>query len=93
VLVRASGCAVYSYHKCQGSTVIWRDITQVNAPGSVMFSADTSAGERWMRKRCGGNHVTFSLPADHAKAVAFKEAAEAAELTIIALTKRASANF
>jgi hypothetical protein len=74
-------------------TVIWRDITQVNAPGCVMFSADTSVADRWMRERYGASHVTFFLPNEHAKAVAFKEAAEAAELTIVALTKRLSANF
>ena len=71
--------------------MIWRDITQINAPGCVLFSADTPDAERWMRKRLGGHSVLFHLPVDYAKAVAFKEAAEAQNFIIVVLTRRQSA--
>jgi hypothetical protein len=76
----------------QSNTVIWRDITQINAPDSVMFSADTPTAEFWMRRQFGAPSVVFDVPADHGKAEAFKEAAEAANFTVVALTKRRSAN-
>jgi hypothetical protein len=57
-----------------------------------MFSADTPTAEHWMRMRCGSNSVVFSLPAEHAKAVAFREAAEGQSLTVIALMRRQSSN-
>jgi hypothetical protein len=73
--------------------VIWRDITQVNARDCVIFSADTAIAERWMRKRYGEDHLVFNLPREHAKAVAFKEAAQAGQFTIIALTRRLSVPY
>jgi len=68
--------------------VIFRDITQLNAPGCVVFSADTPIAERWMRKQYGVSRMTFLLPAQYGAAVSFKEAAEAQSLSIIALKKR-----
>ena len=71
----------------------WRDITQVNAPGCVLFSADTPVAEHWMRRFYGADSILFNLPAEHARAVAFKEAAEGENFTIICLTRRLSANM
>jgi hypothetical protein len=77
----------------QRPIVMWRDITQINAPECVMFSADTPTAEFWMRKRYGSDRVVFHLPGERAEAMAFKEAAEAANFTVIVLTKRLSANM
>lgn len=68
--------------------MLWRDITQINAPGCVRFSADTPAAEFWLRRRYGVRSIVFTLPGQQAEAVAFKEAAEAANFTILVLTSR-----
>jgi hypothetical protein len=68
--------------------VLWRDITQINAPDFVGFSADTPAAESWIRRRYGRNSVVFELPARHDDALAFIAAAQAASLTILVLRRR-----
>jgi hypothetical protein len=57
-----------------------------------MFSADTPRAEFWMRRQYGGPTVVFELPAGHAKAAEFKEAAKAVNFTLVSLAKRMSAN-
>ncbi len=69
--------------------MIWRDITQIDAPGCVLFSADTPAAGVWMTKWYRRDSVAFQLPRDHASALAFKEAAESAEFVILAFMRRA----
>jgi hypothetical protein len=68
--------------------VLWRDITQINAPGFVGFSADTPDAEFWMRRRYGKCSVVFELPVRHDDALAFIAAAEAASLKILVLRRR-----
>jgi hypothetical protein len=70
--------------------VLWRDLTQINAPGCVRFSADTPAAEFWMRRRYGRSRIVFDLPARHDDALAFIAAAQAADLTILVLRRRLS---
>jgi hypothetical protein len=77
----------------QSIIVTWRDITQLNSPTGVMFSADTTPAEQWMRKQYGSSSLVFELPSENAKAVAFKEAAEAQNFIIIVLARRMSANM
>lgn len=67
--------------------MLWRDITQINGSDCVSFSADTPAGEFWMRRRYGGRRIVFALPAHLSDALAFIQAAEAAALTILVLRK------
>jgi hypothetical protein len=57
-----------------------------------MFSADTPRAEFWMRRQFGSPSVVFEIPAERGKAEAFREAAEAANFTVVALAKRLSAN-
>jgi hypothetical protein len=70
--------------------VLWRDITQINAPDFVGFSADTPAAEFWMRRLYGRNSVVFELPARHDDAVAFITGAATANLKILVLRRRLS---
>jgi hypothetical protein len=75
----------------RAAIVIWRDITQINASGYVLFSADTPRAEFWMRRQYGGPKIVFGAPAEDGNAEAFRKAADAANFTIVAL-KRMSAN-
>jgi hypothetical protein len=72
--------------------VLWRDITQIYGTNSVTFSADTPVAASWMRLKFGGATLSFGLPAENAEAVAFRNAAEAANFTTIVLMKRRSAH-
>jgi hypothetical protein len=65
-----------------------RDITQISTFGKVMFSADTPAGEAWMREHYGDRTILFQVPAEYEGAMAFKRGAEAESLSIFVLTKR-----
>jgi hypothetical protein len=71
--------------------VLWRDITQIYGADCVTFSADTPEAERWMRLKYRGSPLSFELPAENAEAVAFRNAADAANFTTIVLMKRRSA--
>lgn len=71
---------------------MWRDITQINGPGRVSFSADTPAAEFWMRRQYGGRNIVFTLPGQQAEAVALKQAAEGANFRILALARQRPAS-
>jgi hypothetical protein len=69
-------------------TLLRRDITQINTSGKVMFSADTQAGEAWMREQYGNRTIVFLVPAEYEAAMGFKRAAEAESFSIFVLTRR-----
>lgn len=61
------------------------DITQAATGEQVVFSANTTEADNWMREHYGDQEVTFSLPSEAADAQDFKKAAQEAGLTISSL--------
>jgi hypothetical protein len=53
------------------------DISQIAGSDIIMFSAESSAADLWMRQLYGRNKIYFHVPADHERLKAFVRAAKA----------------
>jgi len=62
------------------------DISQITEPYSIMFSANTSAANLWMRELYGRHKICFDLPEEQADALCFIEAAKSQGFSIVAQT-------
>ena len=61
------------------------DITQIAGSEIVMFCAESSAGDLWMRELYGRSKIYFTLPSDKAGALTFTKTAKAQGFVIATL--------
>jgi hypothetical protein len=58
------------------------DITQITAPNSIYFSANSDRAWLWMREHYGRHSIYFNLPVDQSNVSAFEQAVKARNFSI-----------